>query len=564
MPHASQHIIALTRLRWQLYRKNWGASELVNLIWTAFLVTGGMVVAAWAGIWLYWVGRALASGEITWPFASMLVPVLLTGLFAVFWLTGLFYRTIRNDLIDPRKMLHLPIQPDLLLTLNFFYSLLTPLTLVALPAGFGFVLGANQGGFRNLGIGLLILGGFLFFHASLAFYVRGALAILVDNPRKKRLVFALITLGILFLCQLPGLVALALRSDLLRDRPEMLGPWFPALFAGVCALPPFWGALGYWGLFEGYPAVAMTGGTALWMLGFMLIRAAARQTRNYYLQGGMHNPNNASHPLDHGSVKRPIATMRDIPLLSDNSSALVWLFLTNLTRNPHTRLQGVALVATGAFLMVLFRSGVYGDEAQTFLLPLLLVWPSASLGLHILNMFGSDGAAFRGLLQLPISGIRVLRTKHLSLIPLTLVSMLLMFLVGMLIGSVSLWEILLVSLAAIPYFLTFFTLGAWTSILMPFPMTGRGSRKAMGRTASRGYRTVGILLTMLVILALSSSAGWVLDAWRRTAPVYGTVVWLLWSVGSCVAYVFTLRSAGDTLQRRWPEVAAILARDTTE
>ena len=103
MPHASQHIIALTRLRWQLYRKNWGASELVNLIWTAFLVTGGMVVAAWAGIWLYWVGRALASGEITWPFASMLVPVLLTGLFAVFWLTGLFYRTIRNDLIDPRN-----------------------------------------------------------------------------------------------------------------------------------------------------------------------------------------------------------------------------------------------------------------------------------------------------------------------------------------------------------------------------------------------------------------------------------------------------------------------------
>jgi len=562
MGRASQ-VIALTSLRWQLYRKRWGLSEGLNLAWVLLLTLAGMVAAVGLGFWQFQIGLALGSGQMQWPFASMLVPLLLSGLFAVFWLTGLFYRTLRNDMVELRKVIHLPVSPALLLTLNFLYSLATPLPLIAFPAGLGLTVGLwISAGIHPL-FSLLILTGFLFFHVALAFHVRGILAILVDNPRKKRLVFALITLGILVLCQLPGLVALSIRSDLLRHQ-EILWQEWPLAAAGITLLPPFWGALGFWGLLEGYPSTAVLSAIGLWILGLILLRAAARDTLAYYLQGGIYNRIAGQKVLPLPDRHRTVITLRGLPGLSDATGALVWLFLTSLARNPHMRLQGVALVGTGAFLMLLFRSGIYGDEVQTFLLPLLLVWPSASLGLYILNVFGVDGPAFRGLLQLPVSGIRVLRAKHIALIPFTLSGLVLMFTVGLVTGGVTFEDTGLVCLAAIPYFLTFFAIGAWSSVVLPFPMSGKGTRRAFGRSSPGGYRTIGILLTSLAILVLASCAGWVLDAWRRTTPLGGTVVWILWTAAAGAAYYLTLRKAGDLLQRRWPDVAAILARDATE
>jgi len=558
------HALALTALRWRLYRKRWGLSEAVNLAWTLFLTLGGIVVAGGMALWLFRVGRDLGAREIHWPFASLLVPLLLSGLYAVCWLTGLFYRTIRNDMIEPRKVMHLPVAPTLMLGLNFMYSLLTPLPLITLPAGLGFIAGLWVGASIRPLPGLVTLLGFLFFHAALAFHVRGMLAILVDHPRKKRAVFALITLGILVLCQLPGLIALALRSNLLKEQPEVLWQWLPLLSTGVSLLPSFWGALGCWGLLERNPAITVLTASGLWLLGFILLRTAARDTLAYYLQGGMYQAKSGRGTPERADFDRPVITLRRLPGLSDATGALTWLFLVNLARNPHMRLQGVALVGTGAFLMVLFRSGIYGDETQTFLLPLLLVWPSASLGLYILNAFGVDGPAFRGLSQLPISGIRALRARHIALVPFTLAGLGLMYVVGAITGGVTPKEIGMVCLAAVPYFLTFFAVGAWTSVLIPFPMTGRGSHRALGRSSPSGYRTIGILLTMALILVLSSCAGWILDAWRRTSPVGGTIAWILWAAGAALGYFITLRRTGDLLQRRWPEIAAILARDTME
>lgn len=559
----ADHVIALASLRWHLYRKRWGLSQGLNLVWTLLLILAGLAAAVWLGVWLFQVGQALSSGQVQWPFASMLVPLLLSGLFAVFWLTGLFYRTLRNDMIELRKVIHLPISPALLLVLNFLSSLLTPLPLIAFPAGLGLTAGLWVCAGIHPALSMLIISGFLFFHAALAFYVRGVLAILVDNPRKKRLVFALITLGILVLCQLPGLIALAIRSDLLRQ-PETFRQMLPVAAAGITFLPPFWGALGFWSLLEGYPGTAGLSALGLWVLGFILLRTAARDTLAYYLQGGIYRRDSVQRALASPDRSRAVITLRGLPGLSDATGALTWLFVTHLARNPHLRLQGVALVGTGAFLMVLFRSGIYGEEAQTFLLPLMLVWPSASLGLYILNAFGADGPAFRGLLQLPVSGIRALRARHVALLPFTCAGLVLMFAVGLITGGVTAGEIGLVCLAAIPYFLSFYAIGAWTSVVIPFPMSGKGSRRAFSRSSPGGYRTVGVLLTTVVILVLSSGAGWILDAWRRTAPAAGTTAWILWTAGAGTAYHLTLRQAGDLLQRRWPEVAAILAQDAAE
>ncbi len=277
-------------LRWRLTRNQWSRGGPLNAIITLIVTTGALIVGMAGG------GIGMLIGALA---LKKLAPEALLGLFdamilafLLFWMIGIISEIQRSESIDISRMCHLPVKLKDIFLVNYVASHLTISIILFVPFMMGLTVGLALGrGMIMLWLIPLILG-FLFMITAWTYCLRGWLAALMHNPRRRRTVIAGITLVFVLVTQLPNLVMNVLPNEKKRppertvssqpdeqgvpnqenDKPKSLPralvlahQCVPFLWVGNGtrslalghAWPALWGAfggfaIGGWGLFRAY------------------------------------------------------------------------------------------------------------------------------------------------------------------------------------------------------------------------------------------------------------------------------------------------------------------------
>lgn len=569
--------LALAALKWRLLCRTWTTRRSVAMVLTLSLYgTFGALFSALAALGLFLLGaHAAANAETPAQWLALLdVPA---GLFLFFWLWGLLLELQRSDLIDLRKLLHLPVSLRMVYFMNFIASLAGPLTLGAVPAAAGLLAGLAW----VLGPSVILPGAalvlaFVLMLAAWAHFVRGWLAVAMENKRRRQVVLTALPLLFVLLGQVPSIISqLAVAGGGAGDAGRLsavdVEGWF-ALFHFV--FPPAWVSWGLWAAVHGVWATVAGVLAALLGAAALGLSLGHRATLRHYTGAGAALPAAGPAPVTPAKAGgRPgsaPATLRRLPGCGDDTAALAWGFFISGVRHPGMRMQLIMPVCMGALLFAMYRRGAYGGmpgNEAAWLPTAALVWPFLNFGMHLLNVFGGDGNGFRGLMLLPTPRRRFLIAKHLALFPFVAVLAGLFGVAGALLSGGGAVLAGLSLLHVLYLYLAFCAVGCWTSVGLPFRM-GRDMLRA--RSNRSNFMLAG-LLAMLVMGVLFTPTGLVLGRGGAARALGGAVnpwaglaVSLAMVAAAAAACRWSVIHAGDWLHAREARVLETLLRDPAE
>src|SRR5205823_9205573 len=127
----------------------------------------------------------------------------------------------RSESLSLDKFLHLPVSPSGAFLINYVSSLFSITLVVFVPAMTGLALGQALGlGAASLLV-LPLLAAFVLAVTAGTYQFQGWLAALMSNPRRRRTVVVLLTLGVILISQTPQLIGVLLTRNV---RGEQLPP----------------------------------------------------------------------------------------------------------------------------------------------------------------------------------------------------------------------------------------------------------------------------------------------------------------------------------------------------
>ncbi len=581
---------ALIALKWTLLRHTWHAGKWVSLALAIGMSAGAMLLSLAAAVGFYFLGAAVAKSDS--PAFRMLLLDLPAAVYLFFWLWGLLMEVQRNDIIDLRKLLHLPVSLPMIFLFNFVASLAGPLLLLSLPGAVALLAGLNrptttveellapwQPWFAPRPVvwgGALLFTAFALMLSAWAYYLRGMLAILMENKRRRRLVLTLIPVLFIVLGQMPGLL-----SQVLQIHPKGAAPavndqtLLHGLVWGHLFFPPAWLPMGLWALGKHAVAQAMVlcgGLLAMMLLGLAL---GYRATLRHYTGSGLSpkavRVRQSLAAADGAAPKRekPV-TLRRLPFVADDTAGLFWSFFTAYRRHPNIRLQMIMPLVFGLFLMFMYRAGAYGGRMASdrdWLPVAALIWPYLNFGVFLFNAFGADGPAFRGLVLLPTPRRRFLVAKHLALFPFVGGLAVLFVGLGAVVAGTRPYIAALSLVHVVCLYLLFCAVGAWMSVLAPYrigrdAMRGRGDRSTMMMLSLASMLIVGLLSLPTVLCLNLDLLAAVMWKWHGFPPSLPATLLLL--ATAILIYRVSLTHAGDLLMERETKVLAAILRDRGE
>lgn len=189
-------------LRWRLTRNQWTRSKGTAAI--AAIIAGGVCVLGGASFLGALLGGLMGLAEAK-PVVVWAVWLGVTVAFLFFWMIGLLSEIQRSESIDLQRLLHLPVGLGQIFVINYLASHLAVSIIIFLPAMMGLVLGlAISRGPAMLLLAPLALG-MVCMISAWTYCLRGWLAILMSNPRRRRNVTMVIVLAFVLLGQGPNL-----------------------------------------------------------------------------------------------------------------------------------------------------------------------------------------------------------------------------------------------------------------------------------------------------------------------------------------------------------------------
>ena len=475
-------------LRWRLtcnqWRKTGGlGAVLAAVVLGAAVILGG--VAFVAGL----LCGALALGEVK-PEVVMIVWLGVTGVFLFFWLIGLLSELQRSETIDLQRLLHLPVALGQLFTVNYVASLATLSTVLTLPAMTGLTLGLTY----SRGPGMLLLlplsWGMVFMISAWTYCLRGWLAAMMSNPRRRRAIIMGITLAFIVTAQLPNLYFNVLGG---RDRakpprggtPEEVQRQQAArqeankvkkerLVMAQKLIPPFWVSYGALSLAEQRVLPAGWGTLGCLGLGVLGLRRAYRNTVNAYQ--GVAKSKSVAAPVAVDAKAAPAAARKSLldlrlPAVPEQAAAVALGTFRSMLRAPEVKMAwGTALLVTLILgVSVLFRAAPKMPEAaKPFAVTGSMAFSLFMLVQFFGNQFGFDRQGFRAYVLSPVERRLILLGKNLATWPVAAAFGLLLLL------AQSIWLRLppLTALAALFQLITLLLFGSLggnlLSILVPF------------------------------------------------------------------------------------------------
>ncbi len=554
---------ALMTLKIALLRNTWSTGKMLSIAVLAVLVAAGSALSLALAVGAYLLGQWVAGQD---PLMALLVLDGVTLLFFFLWGWGLLLELQRADVVDFRKMLHFPISLRMVFFLNFIASLFSPALLFFMPSALALAagMGSRVGPRMLLAVPLAAI--FFLMLSAWAFYFRGALAIIMENKRRRRIVLTVIPLIFVFIAQLPNILTYTLRTQ--GDREHWRALIARADTAQVTewlnvAVPVAWLPYGVHGILRGEAAPAALGYAGLTGLMTLGLALGYRATLRHYTGAG--NRRNGRR----AAVRAPGTplTARRIPFLGEDGSAMTWAAFLTYARHPSIRIMMIMPLCMGLLLIFMVRadfSEVPFTPARSWLPLGVLVWPYLNFSFMMLNIFGIDREGFRGMVLLPAPRHKYILAKNLGLFP---------FAGGLSLFCVTLggwWleiprNLFVISVIQVfQLYLIYCLAGNYVSLYFPYRI-GRDTLRA--NTARPIMFFVGLCsMAIVAILLLPAMACLMADEfaaarWGANAPPVGVIAAIALLPATAAAYAVSLRHAGDLLLLREQRILALLVAD---
>jgi ABC-2 type transport system permease protein len=569
-------------LRWRLTRNQWARGGGLGAIIAAVVavVTCVLGVGSFVGALL---GGILGLGEAK---STVILGVWLglTAAFLLLWLIGLLNELQRSETIDLQRLMHLPVALGQMFVVNYVASHFAFSLVLLVPAMMGLALGLaiSRGPAMLLLVPLAL--GMIFMITAWTYCLRGWLATLMSNPRRRRTVIMGITLGFILLAQGPNLYFNVFRrldrpppratsAAATPQRPGQKGPGeekLKPLLAVQKFIPPLWLPVGAQALAEGRVGPALLGTLGCVALGALGLRRAYRTTLRFYHgdMGGKAAAQTRPAPLS-GATATPARTGRRflelrIPAVPEQAAALALATFRSLLRAPEVKMAWasslLATLAVGGLL--LFRSASNVPEvAKPFIATGGAVFSVFMLVQFLVNQFGFDRDGFRALILSPADRRLILLGKNLACLPVGVgfgVLLLTVLTVGLHL-SVAVFAATLFQLVAL--ILLAGLVGNYLSILVPYRIQS-GSMKPtkMPGVAMLVMIACQLLFPLAMAPAFLPPLGNLL--WQNAGgpglvPV-NLILSVLMAALTALAYWQTLGPLGRLLQRRETKILGVV------
>lgn len=571
-------------LRWRLSCNQWRRTGGLGAVFTVFALAMATAIGS-----ISFVGGLLGGifGLANQPPLTIMVAWLVLTLFFLFgWLAGLLTELQRSETIDLQKLMHLPVALGQMFAINYLASHFTFSLVIMVPMIFGLGLGLALGHGPVMILLVPLALSMVFMVTAWTYCLRGWLAAMMTNPRRRRTVIMCITLAFVLLAQGPNLYFNVFQRHYASDSSQTREQhrqqqqernletqrFFENLMALQGFVPPLWVPVGAQALAAGNPLPALLGTFGCVGIGALGLRRAYRNTVRFYQ--GETGGRVAAKKIAPAEAKKPsLARDRDaksfleyaIPFAPEQSAALALATFRSLLRAPEVKMAwGSSFLVTliiGASL--LFRgTGNVPDVVKSFIATGSVLVPVFFLAQFFGNQFGFDRDGFRALMLSPADRRWILLGKNLAVLP-----------AGLVTGA------LLLTLASIRFHLpptmvlaTLFQLatvlvmaaiaGNFISLVAPYRIQP-GSMKPVKMP---GLAMLALMLFQMLfpMAMLPVFAGPLLDLlWRRmnlpaAVPVNLVISVLLLELMLFI-YWLSLAPLGRLLQRREPKILAIIA-----
>jgi hypothetical protein len=414
-------------LRWRLMCNQWlrkgGGVGMVIAIFVGFAAVG-MAVACFAAALVAGVFGMRDAGPTTIMGAWFGA----TAFFLFLWMIGLITELQRSETIDLQKLMHLPVALGQLFVINYLVSHFTFSIIIGVPTMLGLAVGLifSHGPLMVLLIPLVL--SMVLMITAWTYCLRGWLASLMSNPRRRRTVIMCLSLSFVLLAQGPNLYFNVLghgRHHSAENDDASSKKMFADLTAIQRFVPPFWVSIGARGLAEQNVLPALCGTLGCFGLAALGLRRAYLSTVKFY-QGGASKKTAAIRQPAAAKAPSPSAKSGpqflewQIPAVPEQSAALALATFRSLIRAPEVKIALASSVISLLFVgvMIFLRSPPNLPEAAKPFIPTSIVMFSTFLLLQFFaNTFGFDRDGFRTLILSPADRKWILFGKNLAMLP---------------------------------------------------------------------------------------------------------------------------------------------------
>ncbi len=565
-------------LRGRLMRNQWARGGKLNVVLTMIAVVIGYCIAV-AGAFGGVVAGALALAKASPP-VMLLVWDIIVVAFLFFWMIGVITELQRSETIDISRMLHLPVSLKDIFLVNYVASHLTFGIILFLPAMLGLCLGLILGGRWSMVLMFPLVLGLIFMVTAWTYCLRGWLAALMVNKRRRRAIIAGITFTFILLSQLPNLVP-TLLHDRLGHRPSFTHPGqtapgstgnqkdrLPAAVLVVHKYVPFlWVGNGAMSLAQGSVWPAVLGAAGAFGIGGLGLRRARRTTLRFYLGQAAGGKASQKTKAAKAAVTRRDLLERRLPGVPDEAAASAVAFFRSMVRAPEVKMA----LATNFLMLLIFGAMIFmrrspgpGDDVKPFITTGAVVFVLLGISQLMFNQFGFDRGGFRQLVLLPAPRKWILLGKNLAFAPIALATGLIVLSLATLALRVSPFVFLAAALQLAAAFLLIGMTGNLLSVLVPHRITP-GSLK---RTKTSATTTLLIIVSRMLFpaamipLFIPPAIG--LLVYRVTALPAGPVNLLFSAILAgllALLYKLSLNPLGELLQRREKQILEIVTQE---
>ncbi len=573
-------------LRGRLIRNQWARGGKINAVLTMIAVAAGFAVGAVGGL-----GGVLAGAfalSKTSPPVMLLVWDLIVVAFLFFWTIGIVSELQRSETIDIGRMLHLPVSLRDIFLVNYVASHLTLSIILFLPAMLGLCLGLVLGGCWSMVLMFPLVLGLVFMVTAWTYCLRGWLAALMVNKRRRRAIIAGITFAFILLSQLPNLLGNVLHDrEQHRPRTVQSAPSDqqtttrpssgqkeripPVVLTAHKYVPFLWVGNGAMSLAGGNVWPAVLGAAGAFGIGGLGLRRAYRSTVRFYRgSGGQAASKKSAQKPKAAKAATAVGTDlfdRRLPGVPDEATAAAVAFFRSLTRAPEVKMA----LATNLLMLLIFgamvllrRSSGITEPVKPFVATGAIVFTFLGMSQLMFNQFGFDRAGFRQLVLLPAPRKWILLGKNLAFAPPALGMGLTILAFACLLLQVSLIVFLAAALQLTSAFLIVSMAGNLLSTLIPHRVTPGSLRRTKTSATTTLLIFVSRLLfpTAMVPLFIPPALGLL---FARAAGWSAGPVNLLCSAilaGSLgLLYRLSLVPLGELLERREKKILQVVTEE---
>jgi ABC-2 type transport system permease protein len=365
-------------------------------------------------------------------------------LFLFLWMIGLLTELQRSETIDLQKLMHLPVALGQMFGINYIASHFALSIVLVVPGmiGLGIGLAIERGPAILLLVPLAL--SMVLMVTAWTYCLRGWLATMMTNPRRRRTVIMSITMAFILISQAPNIyfnvflrnvssnpAATGEESRHQREAQEARNAATKKMFTNLQAardfIPPLWVPIGAWNLAEGNSLPALLGTLGCAGIATLGLRRAYRGTVRFYqgeTGGKAAVRTNVSNEIKKIRAPRTAGRNdfleRSIPFVPEQSSAVALATLRSLLRAPEVKMAwGTSLIVTLILGFTLFFRATPNlpDAAKPFLATGAVLFPVFFLAQFFGNLFGFDRDGFRALILSPVDRRLILLGKNLAGLP---------------------------------------------------------------------------------------------------------------------------------------------------